>query len=182
MTKKRKKQSANHRPMSLVNFQLPPIVLQDMFSNSLVDLNNIQEQSTIPSDNQISCLGNNEKGVLIIVNSKDSLYLPDPLLEFLQGILKACKLKLGDVALLNIDTTGPISYKELGRHLRMEKIILFGIDLDAIELPLKFPDYQVQKYNDMFFLSVPTLETVLNNKEEKTLLWDCLKKMFILTK
>lgn len=182
MTKKRKKQAANHPPMSLVNFQLPPIVIQNLFSNSLVELNNIQEQSTIPSDNTISWLGNNEKRVLIIIYNKESLYLPDPLLEFLLGVLTACKLTLGDVAVVNIHKTGPISYQELGRHLKIDKVILFGIGLDAIELPLKFPDYQLQKYNDMIFLSVPTLDILLNNKEEKTRLWTCLQKMFNLTK
>ena len=178
MTKKRKKQPAKHCRMSLVNFQLPPIVIQDLFSNSLVELNKVQELSPVLPENAFSWMGGNEQRVLIIVNNKDAIYLPGNLLEFLLGILAACKLTLADVALLNINKAGPVSYLELGRQLKMEKVILFGIDQAAIELPFKFPDYQVQKYDNMIFLSIPELEILLNNKEEKTRLWSCLQKLF----
>ena len=48
-------------------------------------------------------LGSNQRGILVAVNYENITNLPDPQLEFLMQLLKACQLSLNDVALININ-------------------------------------------------------------------------------
>ncbi len=102
--------------MSLDNIQLPPIVLHDLFKNSLVDLNTNETVPAIAKANSISFLGNNQKQIAIIVADDKTLYLPDDELNFLMGILGACKLSMADVALVNIAKTTALTYTRLRKN------------------------------------------------------------------
>lgn len=164
--------------MSLDNIQLPAIVLQDLFKNSLVDLNNGTKKtldSTVPG---ISFLGNNQKQIVILVNDEEVLYLKDEELNFLMGILTACKFSMADVALLNLAKTGPSTYKKIEEQLQAETIVMFGVAPLQLELPLQFPYYQIQKFNNQIYLSAPALQVIAADKAEKTKLWNCLKEIF----
>ena len=164
--------------MSLDNIQLPAIVLQDLFTNALVDLKQENTQPTLVSAGNLSFLGENKKKVSIIVDHTEVLYLPDDELNFLLGILSACKLSMADVALLNCSKNPSITYKNISEQLSAEKIILFGLEPSRLELPLQFPHYQIQNYDDHVYLSSPTLKILADNKEEKIKLWGCLKQIF----
>jgi len=164
--------------MSLDNIQLPAIVLQDLFTNSLVDLKTANAESATVSAGDLSFLGENKKKVSIVVDHTNVIYLPDDELNFLLGILSACKLSMADVALLNFAKNPSVTYKELSEQLSAEKILLFGIKPSALELPLQFPYYQIQNYNNQVYLSSPDLKTLADNKEEKIKLWACLKQVF----
>jgi hypothetical protein len=166
--------------MSLNNIQLPASVIQDIYKKSLVLSDVIQEKtpktpSTIVSFN---ILGNNQQKIVILVSDNETLYLPDEQLNFLMGILTACKLTMQDVAILNIEKNKDISYINLASTLKAEKIILFGVETSNISLPLQFPVYQIQAYNDQVYLSAPSLTVLQNDKAEKTKLWLCLKQLF----
>ena len=164
--------------MSLDNIQLPPIVLQDLFKHSLIDLKNEQalEENTIVKG--FSTLGNNRMHILILVDSGESLYLPDDQLNFLLGILAACNLTMDDVAILNVKKNKPVTYKTITSELKPEKIFLFGVAPGQIELPVDFPNYQIQPYNNQTYLTAPPLSQFQDNKTEKTKLWNCLKQIF----
>ncbi len=165
--------------MSLDNIQLQPTVLQNLYKNSLIDMDNININPLIQDSNTIAFLGKNKKHIAIIVNDNAALYLVDDSLNFLMGILNACKLNMEDVALLNFATSGAIVYKDLQTQLHCEKVLLFGVDINLLNLPLQFPDYQVQKYNSQIYLSAPALNIIENNKAEKTKLWNSLKTIFL---
>ena len=164
--------------MSLDNIQLPAIVLQDLYTNSLIDLKTENAQPASVSAGDISFLGENKKKVSIVVDHTDVIYLPDDELNFLLGILSACKLSMADVALLNIAKNPATTYREISEQLSTEKILLFGIEPAALGLPFKFPHYQIQNYNGQTYLSSPDLKTLADNKEEKIKLWGCLKQVF----
>ena len=164
--------------MSLDNIQLPDTILQALYSKSLYDLDwNKSVLSNIPNS-EIGFLGSNQKQITILVSSETSIYLPEEDLNFLMGILSACKLTMADIALVNLSKNPDLIYTALTEQLKAEKIFLFGLNAAAIELPLQFPHYQVQQYNDQVYLSSVSLSEMQANKEEKMKLWACLKKVF----
>src|ERR1700761_3571638 len=53
-------------------------------------------------------LGGNKKNISILVNSPGSAFLPDNQLTFLPKILEACRMNIGDVAIINT-ASAPVS-------------------------------------------------------------------------
>jgi hypothetical protein len=164
--------------MSLDNIQLPPTVIQQLFNNSLIDLNGEKKVADINAAASLSFLGNNEKKIILIVSEDDALYLREDSLNFLLSILTPCKLTLADVALINVKKTTVVSYHLLANELKAEKIILFGTPVSVLDLPLQFADYKLQQFNNQTYLSAQSLELIKNDKEAKLKLWACLKTMF----
>jgi len=164
--------------MSLDNIQLTDTVVRDLFKNSLVDLKTDKPEKTAATGG-IGYLGENRRRVVIVVADPAALYLSDDSLQFLMGILSACQLTMADVALLNLEQYPSVTYTTLHTELSAEKILLFGIPASRLELPLQFPDYQVQSYNKQVYLSAPPLDQLEKNVEEKKKLWACLKNIFL---
>ncbi len=164
--------------MSLDNIQLPDMVLQALYSKSLYDLETNKSALDDIQSGSIPFLGNNQKKIAIVVNTETAIYLPDDELNFLLGILTACKLSMADIALVNLSKNADLNYSILAEQLKAEKVILFGLNAATIELPLQFPHYQVQQFNNQVYLSSVSLSELQANKEEKMKLWNCLKKIF----
>ena len=164
--------------MSLDNIRLPDTIIQSLYGKCLYDL---ESHKSVLSDIQpvgISFLGTNQKKIAILVNSETAIYLPDEELNFLLGILTACKLSMADIALINLVKNPGLIYTAVTEQLKAEKIFLFGLDADTLSLPLQFPHYQVQQFNNQVYLSSVSLSDMQANKEEKMKLWVCLKKIF----
>src|ERR1700751_3330394 len=79
------------RFMSLDNIQLPPALLQELYKTTLVAYND-QPVNTPGAENALSVLGNNQQKIVIVVDNKEAVFLPDDQFNFLTGILSACKL------------------------------------------------------------------------------------------
>jgi len=125
-------------------------------------------------------LGNYEKKFIVLVNDEDNVYLGDDDLQFLTGVLNACKMNLAQIALINLHKH-PVNFQQLKQDLQPVFIVAFGINALQMELPFSMPDYQVQQYSNCSILTAPVLSQ-LNKptaaaKAEKTKLWNCLKKM-----
>lgn len=177
--------------------QLPGFVLADLYRNSLVipDDAVIQEHTLTKdvksSPGQVAVpekpsrkqwyLGDNGKQILIIVNDPDAVFLNDESLQFLSTILAACKLNLGDVAIVNLYRE-PLLFSFLKKNLSPRYALIFHVSLQQLQLPFTVPHYQVQQYDQCQFLTAPSLQTMLGNdadaKLEKSRLWLSLKKMF----
>jgi hypothetical protein len=164
--------------MSLDNIQLPAIVLQELFKKSLIDSKIEQRKTVSAKEEKINFLGKNEKQIIILVNNTENLFLPDEELNFLIGILTACKLTLNDVAIVNIANNKALSYETIQQHLKAAKVFAFDVSLNDILLPLQFPTYQVQQYNEVIYMHAPSLSFLKNNKEDKLRLWASLQKIF----
>jgi hypothetical protein len=184
--------------MSLNNIQLNPSLLADMYKACLVDTNETVKQSgkkqtvlsaatptveTGPVAKNVKSpapkyLGEYKKNILIIVRYDATPYLPDEQLNFLTTVLSACKLNLGDVAIFNIATSRPALYKDLQEKFKSSFTILFGLTPEEFEMPLSFPEFQVQPFNNCTFLHAPVLEALEADKVLKSKLWVCLRKMF----
>ena len=164
--------------MSLDNINLPPLVLQQLFTHTLIEAKNNPTVDSKSTEKPFLTLGNNQKKVLILVESEETLYLPDNELNFLLGILAACNLTMEDVAILNIKKNPSVNYQRITDELKSEKVFLFGLQPDQIELPVNFPTYQIQKFNNQVYLAAPALSNFHDNKAEKTRLWICLQQIF----
>ncbi len=164
--------------MSLDNIQLPAIVIHDLFKNSLIDLNTKQAVAVSRAASTFAYLGNNQKKVVVIVQDDSAIYLSDILLNFLLGILAACHLTMADIALINMAQNEHLTYTQISEKTGAEKVILFGFGPSALKLPLEFPYYQLQGYNDQVYLSAPGLAILNTDRAEKTKLWGCLKQLF----
>jgi hypothetical protein len=165
--------------MSLDNIQLPSMVVKELYKDLLVGLNLEQLNQKTATTNGFQLLGKFSRKVLIIVDNNMAIYLPDEELQFLLGILSACKLTMDDVSIANKQRNAHLNYTAISTQLEPSVILLFGIEPLSLELPLSFPFYQVQKYNNQVFLSAPALSALQGNKDQKTMLWKSLQQIFL---
>lgn len=173
--------------MSLNDIQLPASVIAGLYPFSLVDTGTaevIQPAPAIPvmegtpgTKSAWKYLGDNQKNILIIVQHTDVLHLPDEELGFLTSILTACKLGLGDVAIVNTNNHPDSSCKDHLGHFCSKIVLLFGVDPIGFGLPVDFPHFQVQSVAGCTFLYAPPLDEC-HDKLFKSKLWVCLKRIF----
>lgn len=177
--------------------QLPAFVLAELFKDNLVytgeKLNKIIVTEELPkteSKQVVSApakkyLGNYERKIIVLVNDKNTTYLSDANLEFLSGILNACKLNLAHIALMNFDKNA-VDFLQLKKEFKPECLLLFGVTVLQIQLPFDMPHYQLQDYNNCKIIAAPSLEHLNQKtaeaKSEKIKLWKSLQKMFGLEK
>ena len=167
--------------------QLPGFLIADLFKHSIVlaDEGPMAEKTKLKEEKTITerqwYLGGNLQKITLIVNEKQAVYLQDDSLQFLSAILGACKLNLGDVAIVNYHND-PVDYAFLKEKLSPRFLILFGVTAKQIQIPFTVPHYQVQQHDNCGFLLAPPLDIMLGTtqeaKLEKSKLWLCLKKMF----
>lgn len=126
-------------------------------------------------------LGNNGKKVTILIKEADVAFINDQHLQFLSNILNACKLNLGDIALVN-HLNNALVYADLKQKLQPKFIIAFDLQTKEIQLPFTMPNYQVQLHDNCKFLFASSLKTMEGDSQEakleKSKLWASLKNMF----
>ncbi len=173
--------------MDLNNIELPGFLIADLYPNSLVDgalvnekelFSTVSPKQSVTEDITWKSLGNNQRNILIIVNSSEAVYLPDNELAFLTGVLGACKFSLADVAIVNLAHYPGASYKELTAFFKSKIVLLFDVEPASFGLPMSFPHYQIQPFSNNSFLYSPSLKDLENDKVEKSKLWVCLKRLF----
>jgi hypothetical protein len=176
--------------MKLSAIKLEASVITDLYKKYLVDtesrsLPEIQSKMTAVAESmekrmagEIYFSGKNKQNILVLVNYKHVNCMPEEELTFFTNMLSACKLSLADVAIMNLDKTPAPFYKDLTGELNNRIILLFGTAPSALELPVDFPHFQVQSFNNCMFLYTPSLEEIKNDKILKSKLWVCLRKIF----
>ena len=192
--------------MALNNIQLSSFLLADMYKSSLVVIEEntgsqekkntavstdaeLRETDSLTSDliatdsyrDGWKYLGEYKKNILLVVHYTNATYLPDEQLNFLTSILGACKLSLGDVAIINIANVPSALYKTVQERFKSTATILFGLTPQEFEMPVSFPEFQVQALNHCSFLHTPELEALETDKVLKSKLWVCLRRMFSLS-
>lgn len=178
--------------MSLNDIRLPAAVMAALYPSSLVETGLAEGSAPLPGNFAPSkpvtetaaaspwkYLGDNQRNILIIVDHADLLHLPDEELTFLTSILTACKLSLGDVAIVN-RSHHPQDYREHITYFRSRIILLFGVAPAAFNLPVDFPHFQVQSLAECTFLYSPPLSERHTDTLFKSKLWVCLKRIFSL--
>ena len=177
--------------MQLKNLKLPGSVISDLYKQSLViaddiflpaaekkEGNTAGEQPTLPAAKQIDFLGENKKNILVVVNNDHVRFLADEDLSFLTSMLSACKLSIADVAIVNFNNSPALTYKDFKAELNSKILLLFGTTPESINMPVSFPHFQVQSFNNGTFLFAPSLIDIQNDKILKSKLWVCLRRIF----
>jgi hypothetical protein len=164
--------------MSLDNIQLPPLAIEGLFKKTLVELKTKQQIKATKAVPAFHLLGKNKKGVVVLIHNDATAFLPEEELNFLIGILSACQLTLEDAGIINMANSSQLNYHHFEKEIVSEKILLFGVAPAALELPLSFPHYQIQAYNNHTYLAAPALAVLMQHKAEKLQLWNCLKLIF----
>ena len=186
--------------MNSENNLLPPFVIASLYKNELVLVDTkesigkrkiepetqksaaiaptVEEVLTIKP---IGFLGNNQKKITILLKDSSAVHLADESLQFLTAILAACKLNMGDVAIVNTANQA-VKYAQIKTELQPTSLLIFDINAASIALPFEVPQYQVQQYDNCTLLFSAPLQSMLVKTEtaklEKGKLWNALKKTF----
>jgi hypothetical protein len=171
---------------SLQNIQLPAFVLVDLYKESIVVQDNQQaaqekkqDVDEIPKGKWF--LGDNKKQITILVHDTEAVFLNDNTYTFLSSILAACKLNVGDVAIINFAKTR-VTLNTILNELKPNHLLVFGPSIVNIELPFSIPQYQIKQLDNCNYLTAVSLETMQGNtsnaKEEKGKLWKTLQQIF----
>lgn len=161
--------------MSLNNISLPSHLLANLYQNVLVQ----DTASAMPVKEAIAFLGKNGKNILILVNKKDSPYLPDKELTFLTTVLSACQLDLSHVAIVNWSKRREKESGPLLEQLLPKQILFLDVEPSSFDFPSK-ELYAVQKFNTIEFVAAPSLSEIEKIKQAKSRLWTALKQLFCL--
>ena len=159
--------------MELNNIQLTPQMLADLYPNVLVG----STTTSVPEQDEVSYLGDNNKNILVLVNEATAKYLPEKQLNFLVSVLTACQLSLADTAIVNVAGKNT-DYETITAKLKAKVVLLFNVPPIDIRLPLDFPFFQVQKFREQTYVYSPSLAEVEKDVQMKKQLWAALKKAF----
>ena len=183
--------------MGLNDIQLPAQTVVDLYKNLLCEDDSAQSsvkpkeiepvkltnQEPINSEKataQISFLGKNLMQLVILVDYDNEVYLPENQLNFIGNILKACKMNLADVAIVNVNKQ-QINIGEISRQLNPQYLIIFGVDTNRINFSQPLTSFNIITDDGMQVFSAPSLEQLNQEGEEgkllKSKLWLCMKKM-----
>lgn len=164
--------------MSLDNIQLSDQTCAILFSHNLIEdqASNVNEVSD--EKIKIDSLGANHKHVLFLVNDRSCKFLPDEEMELLTNLVSACKLSMDDIALVNFNSNR-FSYLQFMEQFHSQKILVFGVSNSELELPFDIPHFQIQPFQEQFYLTAPSLKDFLTNKALKKELWMSLQKLFL---
>jgi hypothetical protein len=182
-----------------MDIQLPDFVLADLYKNTLVITSDAGEKpntllaqatqkvpekvpETVQTVQKKWYLGENKRGIVIIVKDENAVFINDEWLETLTKLLDALKINLADTAIVNTVHT-QVGFAQLQTELKARHIFLFGVTTEQIQLPFAIPDYQVQNYAGCTILRSPVLtlvapaKTTDGIKAEKRKLWESLKRI-----
>lgn len=157
--------------------KLPISIISDIFRNCLVDLN-FPDSS---SDNPATAITETLAGApvdTVVVSLSEGKALPHQQLDFLNNIMKACNLEKANYSIIANRQDELPDYKATFSQFKQKQLILFGISPAAIGLPINFPHFQVQSFQEVRYLAAPKLDTIEADKELKMQLWQCLKQLF----
>lgn len=160
------------RPQAETPTRLPGWLLAQLFPAALV-----QTPAAGVPPVTADTLGGYGKRILILLMQPDAAVIREGDLSFLLTILHACRLGMPDVRLLNLAHAG-VDHEALLRGHGPATVLLFGASAADIALPMHFPDFQVQAFRGVHFLSAPDLPALEGDMPAKKRLWAGLKQLF----
>lgn len=164
--------------MSLDTIRLSKNARQILFPKSLVEVAPADESVDKEIQNKIKSLGGNKKNILFLVTDSQNKFLPDEQMDLLSNLITACKLTMADIALVNYYNCS-FNYLKLLEHFQSKKILMFGIDTSALQLPFTIPHFQIQPFQEQLYITTPPFGQFSNNNDLKKELWACLQKLFL---
>jgi hypothetical protein len=178
------------------NISLQPLLMADLYSESLVIVENLQSPTAPTSKKNvvsppaqqpglvtphpvavaappkaepenIRFLGSFGKQVAVVVRQPQAVHMAEDELEFLNKILTAVKLSMADVAIINIEKQA-LTFPFQINGQAPQVLIVFGVEAAALQLPLVLPPFQVSKWHGCRWLFVPPVAHFLGTNPNLT--------------
>lgn len=171
------------------NKELSPETIRILYKDCLYDLDNKHQkplsrsQSNLPlnkpneTDGKTLEIQSSRKKFVVITDSALVQNNSDLRYKFLSEIIKACKLTMEEGVITDIELEGK-DYQQLLKKYQPDVFILFGVAPADVQLPMIFPQFQVQHIGKQTYISAPALEFLEPDKSSKSKLWSCLKQAF----
>lgn len=156
--------------------------LQFLFTEDLYLISDKSEKTTYKphTGNTKKCLyfdyqGENNAYFLIVVEEKDQAQIAPNKLEMLLKIMQAKGLALTDLAIINYANYPGVSFSELKSFFACNRLTLFGIDPETIQLP-PLPLNKMENINDTKVMVTYSLAEMESNLDKKRDFWSVMKK------
>lgn len=134
-----------------------------------------------PAATQLAWLGSFNKKIMILVNDPTAVHLAENELALLTKMLEALKLSIADVALVNTARHAG-NMAELLLALPATTVLLFGVEPFSMNIPMRFPYFQIQRWNDQVYVYSPSLLQLNTPSPDqvshKKSLWITLQEVF----
>ncbi|QMU28726.1 hypothetical protein [Adhaeribacter radiodurans] len=124
-------------------------------------------------------LGDNKKGLLILVSQPENAFQELPKNEFLVKILGAIKYTPSDVAYVNTLNIKPINIYELSKAENLKHLIVFGKNILDMTADSRVGYYKPASIGHTPLLIVEELEIIERDVNKKKQLWAALQAMFL---
>ncbi len=121
-------------------------------------------------------LGENNRYMLLLVNSPGENIMPAKELEALQSILQAKKLDLKDVAIVNHTHYSSLLFQQLREYFACSTLVLFGVNPQHLKMP-DFPPNVITPYEGIKVLSTYSFAEMLGSNDKKRAFWNEMKKL-----
>ncbi len=139
----------------------------------------IPKPEAVAATSNYKVIGQNQKGITILVTLPASEFMALPGLQFLQKILTAIGLKPDDVAYVNNLSGANAVFEDLQQTLQVNYILSFASRVES-----NLPHEKFTLYNPVTLGTVPivfshALADLENDQVKKKLLWEALQKTFL---
>lgn len=170
--------------MSFKDLILPAATVAALYPHSLVADETAPTPATpaiTPATEAYIFEGGNARNIVLLTHYPGQQRVPRKQIDFLFKILEACKLSAEDVAVVN-QGQQPIELMLLKAQFAPKQVVLFGLEPAQIGLPVNFPHYKIQGFDQVSYLCADTLEQLNQNdaagKLLKSKLWVSLRELF----
>ncbi|MDU0370023.1 hypothetical protein ACFPAF_06440 [Hymenobacter endophyticus] len=127
-----------------------------------------------------STLGSNPHGLVLLVRVSPEQFRKLPRNVFLNNLLKALRLVMEDVVLVNVEHEKyPVALCSLRRELAARQILAFGKNLLDVAVYTTQPYEPVLLYGDTAFLGAGEIDMLEYDAGRKKQLWQAVQRMFL---
>ncbi|MCB2410576.1 hypothetical protein [Hymenobacter lucidus] len=126
-----------------------------------------------------STLGSNANGLVILVRMDPVRFQRLPRNVFLNNLLKAIRLVMEDVVLINVESHLPVELKTIRQQLAAKQIIGFGKNLLDVAIRTTQLYEPVLLAGDAGYLPAAEIELIEEDNSRKKLLWQAMQRMFL---
>jgi len=139
----------------------------------------LSQPETLTHPAKFSVIGENVKGVAVLVTIADEEFRKLPQLVFLNKILQAIGLQPTDVAYVNNVSGANTLFEDLKQALQVNYILSFASRVESNLPHEKFTLYNPVKLGGVPIVFSHALADLENDQEKKKLLWGALQKTFL---
>ncbi|UOQ77312.1 hypothetical protein MUN84_00865 [Hymenobacter sp. 5516J-16] len=127
-----------------------------------------------------STLGSNANGLVVLVRLSPEEFRKVPRNVFLNNLLKALRLIVEDVVLVNVEHPSyPVALCSLRQHLAAKQFLAFGKNLLDVAVYTTQPYEPVLLFGDTAFLGASEISMLEYDAGRKKQLWQAVQRMFM---